>query len=209
MLTLSNRTQILIGTVLTLLLIATRGQHFATLHDLPGASWSVFFLAGVYLRPRWPLPALLACVWGLDFTPHLLSGASLAEIANGDTAYCLTPAYLFLVPAYTALWSAGRWYARRYRFEWRTLLPVTAAAVLGAAVCELFSDGGFYFYSGRFAEPTFAGFAGQVATYFPGYLQSLALYVGLATVAHALFGLTHAVATMHRTGVRAREWMDS
>lgn len=195
--TLSNRNQILIGTVLALLLIATRGQHFATLHSLPGASWAMFFLAGVYLRPVWILPAMLAFVWGLDFTPYLLSGASLAEIVNGGQAFCLTPAYFFLLPAYSALWFTGRWYAGQYRFEWRTLLPLGAAALIGAAVCGLFSSGGFYFFSGRFAEPTFAEFAGRLVTYLPRYLQSLAFYVGIAAVVHALFGLARGANTTH------------
>lgn len=202
MLTLSNRNQILIGAVLALLLIATRGQHFATLHSLPGASWAVFFLVGVYLRPVWVLPALLAFVWGLDFAPHLLSGASLAEIVNGGQAFCLTPAYVFLLPAYGALWLAGRWYAGRHSFALRTLPPLVTAAFAGAAVCELFSSGGFYFFSGRFAEPTLAEFAGRLVTYFPRYLQSLAFYVSIAAVVHALFGLARGVHTHKITAAR-------
>lgn len=195
MLTLSNRNQILIGIVLALLLIATRGQHFSTLHSLPSASWAVFFLVGVYLRPVWGLLAMLAIVWGLDFTPHLLSGASLAEIISGSRAFCLTAAYFFLLPAYSALWFAGRWYAGRYRFAWRTLLPLVAAAFIGAVVCKLFSSGGFYFFSGRFAEPTFAEFAGRLVRYFPRYMQSLAFYVGIAAAAHTLFGLVRGIHT--------------
>lgn len=195
MLTLSTRNQILIGAVLALLLIATRGQHFATSLQLPGASWAVFFLAGIYLCPVWVLPAMLAFVWGLDFTPHLLSGSSLAEIVNGGQAFCLTPAYVFLLPAYAALWLAGRWYAGQHSVAWRTLLPLGAAALAGAAVCELVSSGGFYFFSGRFNDPTLAEFGARLVKYFPGYLQSLAFYVGIAAVVHALFGLTSSVHT--------------
>lgn len=198
MLTLSTRNQALIGAVLTLLLIATRGQHFATLHSLPGASWAAFFLAGVYLRPVWVLPAMLTFVWGLDFAPHLLSGASLTEIVRGSQAFCLTPAYVFLLPAYGALWFAGRWYAGRYRFEWRTLAPLGAATLLGAAICELLSSGGFYFFSGRFAEPSLAEFAARLVTYFPRYLQSLAFYVGITAVVHALFGLARGANTTRK-----------
>ncbi|MEW5757485.1 MAG: hypothetical protein AB1810_14405 [Pseudomonadota bacterium] len=205
MLTLSNRNQILIGAMLMLLLIATRGQHFATLHSLPGASWAVFFLAGVYLRPVWTLPAMLALVWGLDFTPHLLGGASLAEIVSGGRAFCLTPAYFFLLPAYGALWFAGRWYAGQYRFEWHTLLPLAGAVMTGAVVCELFSSGGFYFFSGRFVEPTLAEFAGRLAQYFPRYLQSLAFYVGVAALVHALFELARNVKATHRDVRVSRE----
>ncbi len=198
MLMLSIRSQILIGAVLAVLLIATRGQHFASLHSLPGASWAVFFLAGVYLRPRWVLPALLAFVWGLDFAPYLLSGASLTEIVGGGQAFCLTPSYFFLLPAYGTLWFAGRWYAQRYCFAWRTLLPLSAALLLGAAFCGLLSSGGFYFFSGRFAEPTLGEFAARLTTYFPRYLQSLAFYVGMAAVVHGLFGLLRVQHTGHK-----------
>ncbi len=47
MLILSKQTQIVIGLVLVLLMAVTRGHHFATLNHLPGASWAVFFLAGL------------------------------------------------------------------------------------------------------------------------------------------------------------------
>lgn len=203
MMTLSNRNQNLVGAVLALLLIVTRGQHFATLHTLPGASWAVFFLAGVYLRPMWVLPAMLAFVWGLDFTPYWLSGVSLADIMSGSQAFCLTPAYFFLLPAYAALWFAGRWYVQRYRFEWRTLLPLSVAALVGAVLCELLSSGGFYFYSGRFAAPTLTEFGTRLMTYFPSSLQSLAFYVGIAVVVHALFALANGAKTSHKvTAIR-------
>ncbi len=194
MLTIANRHQLLIGSILLLLLAATRGQHFPALDALPGASWAVFFLAGVYLRPAWVLPLLLAAAWGLDFLPHLLGGASLADIVGGGRAFCLTPAYLFLWPAYAALWLAGRWYARRHRFHWRTLLPLAGALLAGASLCELFSSGGFYFFSGRFAEPTLAGFGARLLEYFPRYLQSLAFYTGLAALVHLAAGLARRAA---------------
>ncbi len=181
MLTLSTRNQIAVGLALAAALTLTRGQHFATLHSLPGASWAVFFLAGVYLRPLWALPALLALTWFLDFAAFTWGGAS---------GFCLTRAYAFLLPAYASLWLAGRWYAARHRFAWATLAPLAAAAVTGAAVCELFSSGGFYFFSGRFAEPALIEFGARLAKYFPSYLGSLTFYVGLAAAVHALLVLS-------------------
>ena len=201
MLTLSNRNQVLFGAVLALMLIATRSQHFATLYSLPGASWAVFFLAGVYFRPVWVLPVILAFVWGLDFTPCLFDSAGLAETMRGGQAFCLTPAYIFLLPAYASLWFAGRWYARRHRFEWRTCLPLGAAVLTGAALCELFSSGGFYFFSGRFAEPTLAGFTVQLMTYFPRSLQSPAFYLGIVATVHILFTLVRSAKTSRKATV--------
>ncbi len=183
--TLSTRTQIIIGGLLAMLMIATRGHHFISLHSLPGASWAIFFLAGVYLRNNWTLVGLLALTWMLDFAAYAWGGSSVN--------YCITPAYIFLLPAYSALWFAGRWYAKGYRFEWNTLLPLVAATLVGAVACELFSSGSFYFFSGRIAEPTLSNFVAQEMVYFPAYLQSLAFYVGIATVVHALFGLMQGV----------------
>lgn len=190
MLTLSTRNQIIIGAALALLITATRSQHFATLHSLPGATWAVFFLAGVYLSSRWTLPGFLALTWVLDFVSFTWGGAS---------GFCLTSAYVFLLPAYSALWFAGRWYARRHSFAWRTLLPLATAVLAGAFVCELFSSGGFYFFSGRFAEPTFAEFGARIVKYFPAYLQSVLFYTGIAAVVHVMFGLLQGTPANHKT----------
>lgn len=180
MLTLSHRNQLVIGAVLALLLATTRGEHFATLHSLPEASWAVFFLAGVYLRQRWVFPALLAVAAFLDYA---------AVTWGGVSNFCISPAYGFLLPAYGALWLAGRWYAARHSDDWRTLLPLVAAVLAGATVCELFSSGGFYFFSGRFADTSFAEFGTRLVTYFPPSLQSVAFYVGVAAAVHVLFAL--------------------
>ncbi|MDY6921016.1 MAG: hypothetical protein SV765_12500 [Pseudomonadota bacterium] len=172
--------------MLALLLIGTRGQHFAALNLLPSASWAVFFLAGIYLRPAGQLPAWLALVWALDFVPHLLAGASLDQIITGQRAVCLTPAYGFLLAAYSALWFAGRWYARRHEFRGQTLLPLAAALLLGSLVCELLSSGSFYLLSGYFSEPNVGEFLVRLATYFPRSLLTLSFYVAIAALLHGV-----------------------
>lgn len=180
--TLSSRTQLIIGTILVLLLVATRGHHFATLQHLPSATWAVLFLVGVYLRPAWVLPALFLGIWALD---------AAAVTWGNSSGFCYTPAYAFLLPAYGALWLSGRCFARFYSFGLSALLPLAVTLFVGAAVCELFSSGGFYFFSGRFAEPTLMEFAARLLKYFPQYLQSLTLYVGAAAALHVLFVLSH------------------
>lgn len=184
MLRLSIRDQFVIGSLFVLLVIATRGHHFTGLHHLPGASWAAFFLAGVYLRPVHALAGLLALTWVLDFA---------AITRGGVSAFCVTPAYLFLLPAYGALWLAGRWYRARHRFAWNTLLPLVTSALVGAAVCELLSSGGFYFFSGRFVDPTFSEFATRLIEYFPPYLKSLGFYIAMAACVHFLLGLTRGI----------------
>ena len=175
---LSVRNQLTIGAGLVLLMILTREYHFSSLHSLPGASWAIFFLAGLYLRAIWPLAGLFILTWALDFSAFTWGGAS---------SFCLTSSYVFLLPAYSALWYAGSWYARRYQFEWQTLLPLSLSLMIGAAVCELFSSGGFYFFSGRFEETTLIEFGQRLVQYFPHYVGSLVFYIGIAVVIHTMF----------------------
>ncbi|MGB2130126.1 MAG: hypothetical protein ACPHXW_01795, partial [Marinobacterium sp.] len=58
MMKLAQRDQLWVGLGLIVLLALTRGQHFASVDHLPSASWAVFFLAGVFLRPLWSFPLL-------------------------------------------------------------------------------------------------------------------------------------------------------
>ncbi|MGH8613762.1 MAG: hypothetical protein ACREYF_17525 [Gammaproteobacteria bacterium] len=174
----TTRSTTLIAFALALLMAATRSHHFAAALHLPDASWAVFFLAGVYLRAIWVFPALLAGAAFLDFAAITWGGVS---------SFCISPAYGFLLPAYGALWLAGRWYARRQRFQLATLIPLVSSMLVGAAVCELFSSGGFYFLSGRF-DPSLTEFGTRLARYLPPSLAAMAFYVALAAIAHAALG---------------------
>ena len=181
MLKLTRNNQLIVAFILVLLMAVTRGHHFASLNHLPGASWAVFFLAGAYLSPLWVFPALFLEAALLDFAAISWSGVS---------SFCVSPAYIFLLPAYGSLWLAGRYYAKRYIFGWATLPSLSLILLTGALVCELLSSGGFYFFSGRFVNTSWAEFAGRVVQYFPPYLESLAFYVTLAAITHIAFRLT-------------------
>ncbi|MGZ8245931.1 hypothetical protein [Methylomagnum sp.] len=175
----SNRT-LLMSVGLAALMAATRDHHFASALHLPDASWAAFFLVGFYVRERWALPALLAVAALSDY---------LAITGSGVDAFCVSPAYVLLAPAYGALWLAGRWYGGRYRFHADTLPGLTLSVLGGALACELLSSGGFYLFSGRFAELSLADFGAQLARYFPPMLAGMALYIGVAAIAHTLLGL--------------------
>lgn len=171
------RQQLILGSVLIFLLVLTRGHHFASINQLPAASWAVFFLAGVYLRPLWVLPTLLLTAFGLDL---------IAVTWGGVSNFCVSPAYPFLLPAYGSLWLGGRWLRRHITLQWSGLLPLIAAVVGSAFVCDLFSSGGFYFFSGRFEQTTLIEFGSRVVTYFPPYLASMAFYIAVAAVLHVV-----------------------
>jgi len=155
----------------------TRGQHVASLTHLPDASWAIFFLLGFYFRQRMMLPLFLAQAALVDY---------FAITQFGISDYCVTPAYVFLLPAYSALWLAGHWYATRFQFHALTLPLFAAAAMVGAFICELVSSGSFYFLGGRFADSSLQEFAARLVQYFPADLGGVALYLGCAALIHIL-----------------------
>jgi len=179
MLKLKTREQLWIGLALGLLMAVTRGQHVAGIaHPLPDASLAIFFLAGVYLRPLWVFAALFAEGFVID---------SAAVSWGGVSGFCLSPAYLFLVPAYGAMWWAGRWYSERYRLAWPTLIPLIGSILFAAVAAELLASGGFYLFSGRFPDLSLTEFWTRLTRYFPTTLGAVALYTGLAAVVHCAF----------------------
>jgi hypothetical protein len=175
MLNLTNRQQIAIGLALTLLMLLTRSHHWAGIHSLPDASWAIFFLLGVYVRALWVVPALIAASVAIDY---------LAITWGGVSGFCVSPAYWLLLPAYLVLFAGGRVYARGHSLSLRGLARLAGVALVVVALAELLTSGGFYFFSGRFAEPTLAGFVPRFATYFPPMLGAFALYLGVAATVH-------------------------
>jgi hypothetical protein len=175
MYSLSSRQQITVGLILAALMAVTRGQHSALATHLPDASLAVFFLAGVYLRPAWAFPALFGLGALID---------TVAVTWGGVSGFCITPAYALLIPSYGALWAAGRWYAGRHHQSWFTLVHLVGAVLVGATVSEVFSTGGFYLFSGVFADPGLEGLVMGLVKYLPTTLGNLALYLGLAALVH-------------------------
>jgi hypothetical protein len=174
----TSKRAVMVALTLAALIAATRSHHFATALHLPDASWAVFFLAGVYLRRVSILPALMLEAALIDYA---------AVTWGGVSSFCITPAYVFLMPAYGALWFAGRWYASHHHFALSTLIPLAGSVLVGAVVCELLSSGGFYLFSGYF-KPTFTDFGIRLAKYFPLSLAAMAFYAALAVIVHAALG---------------------
>ncbi len=183
MIKLAQRDQLVVGFGLIILMALTRGQHFASVDHLPSASWAVFFLAGIFLRPLWAFPLLFLESVLLDISSLGLSGAA---------SHCITQAYAMLVPAYASIWYAGRIYARMHVDNLKTLGSLMGCMLVGAFVCNLFSSGGYYFLSGRFETTSLAGLWERIELYFPGKLLPL---MGYTAVAAMLFALRRQVKT--------------
>jgi hypothetical protein len=181
---------LLIAVLLAALMAATRYHHFGSSTYLPDASFAVFLLAGFYVRSPWA-PVLL-----------LIEAALIdsVTIAGGVSAFCVTPAYAFLIPAYGALWLGGRIYSRLHRWAWPTLLPLSAVVLVSVTLALLISSGSFYLFSGYFPEMNALEYADRVAKYFPAYLASTCLYVAIAAGVQTAVR-TGVIPTRHGTGV--------
>lgn len=175
MLKLNLRNQVFVGVSLVVLMVVTRGHYTAPLFHLQDASWAVFFLAGVYVRPKWVFLMLCGVAVLIDW---------IAISWGGVSSFCVTPAYTMLLPAFASLWLGGRWFARHYYETPTSLLYLALVALTSALLAEIFSSGGFYFLGGRFAEPTFAVFLHRTLVYFPNMLSSMTLYLGFAVLVH-------------------------
>lgn len=172
----TQRGTVTIGLALALLMAATRFHHFGAAMHLPDASVAVFLLGGFYVRRRGLFAAYIAEAALIDY---------LAIAYGGVSAWCATPAYVFLVPAYASAWYAGEWYARRFVLEWRTLTPLAGGLLAGVSVWFLISNASFYLLSGYFTDMSWSEYAVRVAKYYPPYLWSASAYVAVAAFAHA------------------------
>src|SRR6185312_10628230 len=151
------------------LMLLARQCDFAGVAD---ASWAVFFLGGLYLGSSriFALFMLLAVLVDYVATQHL-----------GVSSYCLSPAYVFLLPAYATLWWGGRWMARRWdaAHALRTLGLTAASLAVAVSVCFVISNASFYWLAARAAAPTLAGWRENFADWYGYFLAVPFAYVSV------------------------------
>lgn len=172
MFALSAKNQWLVGGILLLAMLATRAHVTDHLVD---ASWAVFFLAGFYLRRLPVFGVFMATAVAIDY---------VAISAFGVSSFCVSSAYVALLPAYATLFAAGRWFAGHYRENLSALLPLALSVLVGVVVCEVISSGSFYFLSERLAATSLGGFADELVKYLPYSLSMTSVYVGMAALVH-------------------------
>lgn len=147
------------------LMVLTRFHHFGDVLHLPDASLAVFFFAGFYRVGAYGKNALFA---------FLLVMAGLIDyvaIANGTSDWCVSPAYVFLMPTYALMWLAGR-----YCSVVKSLAIAVGLVTLAASAAFTVSNGSFYLLSGRFGDLSVAEYAARVARYYPSYVGSALIY---------------------------------
>lgn len=164
--------------ILAVVMLATRINHFGA---LPDASWAVFFIGGFYLRGsmRWAFPLLMALAVLIDF--FVITGQGIDFWSH----YCISPAYLFLLPSYAAPWLGGSWLRKHYAGPHaREAGLLIASAIVAASVCFLISNGSFYWISANVPVRSFAGWMENLGDWYLPYLRTTLMYVGIAALLH-------------------------
>ncbi|MCX7087832.1 MAG: hypothetical protein NTV00_07245 [Methylococcales bacterium] len=178
MLSLSTVTKTPLGIwALMGLMLATRAHsnHFGSAISLPDASLAVFFMAGLWFG-------------GLRFFSVLLLEAALIDYVAishmGVSDYCISPAYVFLIPTYAALFFAGRAATPFKTMRVRDLSLQLGLLVMASSVAFMISNSSFYVLSERFTDLNWMQYADRVAQYYVPYVSGALVYsvVIIATV---------------------------
>jgi hypothetical protein len=168
---------------LAALMAFTRVHHFGDAFSLPDASLAVFFLAGMYCNSRWLLGLLLVEAGLIDYV-------AVSQFDVSD--WCISSAYVFLIPTYAALWFAGRYSATFNTLKGIELAKTLALLIIATTAAFAISNGSFYFFSGRYTDMALIDYVVAIVQYYLPYLTSAVIYtvLGLVTLKVAKLLLT-------------------
>ena len=177
MFVLEARSERIAVLALTVLMAATRIEHFGAGQIAPDASTAVFFLAGLLIgNPLWLL-AFLAEALLLDLTAIKIVGVE---------AVCVTLGYGMMIPAYGALWLAARPARANDRLDLFNAAKLVCACSAGVLVFFLFSNIGYYLGGGFESSMGLEEYARRVVRYFPQYLTGTLFYSAIGVALAAL-----------------------
>ncbi|MFQ3193665.1 MAG: hypothetical protein ACI9N3_000477 [Colwellia sp.] len=173
---------IAIFATLTLLMLATRTHHFASLNHLPSASIAIFFLAGMYLRN-------IKMFWFFYILTVTVDLAS--SYYRGQFGDCITTSYPALVLSYAAMFTAGFYTRPNWQQSvWQVnIIKVALAMFIASSIAFFISNGSYYAFSGKFPELSWAEYATRVDKYYVKSISNPIFYVVSAMVID--FTLSH------------------
>jgi hypothetical protein len=178
-----------VAVVLMALMAATRFHHTGNAFALPDASLAIFFTAGLWLNWRGWFVALLAQAGLIDY---------LAITQLGVSDFCISPAYVFLIPTYAALWQAGQWFRQYNQAGWRSAAYLPLFLICSATLAFLISNGSFFLIAEQVPDKSWANYINRFSAYYPSYLLITVAYgIGFWAVAQAIRVLSAAKSSQH------------
>lgn len=162
---------------LVLLMFLSRFQPIEHFLEIPDASWAVFFIGGFYLSAstRWAFPLLMLEAVLIDW---------FAVTFMGVSNFCITPSYWFLIPTHAVMWFGGTWLHRRAGENTRGLLLLVASALVATTLAYALSNGGFYWFGGRYPDPNLAQYVERFFMYYGWFLLVPCAYIAAAAFVH-------------------------
>ena len=185
-----QRTWVLLG--LIIFMAATRFHHFGSVNFLPDASLAIFFLAGFYLLNKSSSGESAVSRFFSNrlmvFSLLIFEAGLIDYIAiqyGGVSDWCVTPAYLFLIPTYAVMFYAGKWCAQSNLVTLPGAFKTAGILVGAVSLAFLFSNGSFYFFASRYEGLDWFTYGESVSGYFLPYAGYTLLYSGLVLGIHA------------------------
>ncbi|MDO4710278.1 MAG: hypothetical protein Q4B94_10890 [Pseudomonadota bacterium] len=175
-----RRTEFAILMALIAFMAVTRFNHFDA---LPDGSWAAFFIGGHALRrfTAWAFPLLMLLAITVDV--WVIQGQGISFWQH----YCVSIAYWMLIPAYFCLWAGGMWLAGQTGSAAKRIALGAISLLLAVALCQLISQGSFYWLSDSVPHKSFSGWFRNYSTWLWPYLQTTTLYVAAAAGIGAAF----------------------
>lgn len=155
---------------LMILMAATRFHHFGDAISLPDASLAVFFLAGLWFGG-------IVLFATLVLEAGLIDYIAITQFSVSD--FCISPAYVFLIPAYVAVWFGGRFSSSFSSQSFSHLTVKFMLLVVGISLSFLISNGSFYLLSDKFSDINWVDYTSRFMQYYPAYLKYSVFYVVL------------------------------
>lgn len=180
--TLLNGRNGVIFAFLVVVMAATRFHHVGSALHLPDATLATFFIGGALL-PLTGCVGLMLAAFGVDVLAMAISGKGGAY----GLGFCFTISYAALPVALGAMWWMGRRVARLQTVNLRNAALALAGWWLAASVAFLLTNGGFYWFSGRYAEPHWAEYIARASQYYLPYVTRSLPYVLVAAVLTAVW----------------------
>jgi len=169
------------------LMVLTRFHHFGDVLHLPDASLAVFFFAGFY-RKKALFVFLLVLAGLIDYI----------AIANGTSSWCVSPAYVFLIPTYAVMWYAGHYCSAFKSLKMTELAMQFGVVTLATSTAFAISNGSFYLFSGRYPDLSWGQYLARVAQYYPPYVSSAMIYMVLGYGIMKLVRSLHTLVASHK-----------
>jgi hypothetical protein len=188
---LNNKPLAGIFTVLIVLMLATRYNHFGSSFSLPDASLAVFLTTGLLLARNKlystiAFIVLLSTAGGIDFYATQIQGVSAA---------CITPAYWFLIPTYATMWIAGHWLGLRKYNGPSSIALFAVVSWLAISIAFFISNTSFYLFSGNYTEMSALEYASRVQQYYAPYVSGSLIYLTITLIAYMLFSYSEKTLT--------------